>query len=164
MINRPIQLNTLRAFILLAALSTATQARPADFEIGGINHLGLAVINLAASQRFFTDTLGFDLVGTDDEYPSAFVSNSENFITLWQVSDPNAAVRFDRKNNVGLHHVAFAIDSFDALDALYQTLLNAPGVIIEFSPELLGNGPTKHMMIREPSGNRIEFIHRPSSQ
>lgn len=151
-------------FLLLFAFSTPAQARPADFDIGGINHLGLAVIDLAASQKFFTDTLGFDLVGTDDEYPSAFVANSENFITLWQVSDTDTAVRFDRKNNVGLHHVAFSIDSFEALDALYQTLLMTPGVIIEFSPETLSNGPTKHMMIREPSGNRIEFIHRPSGQ
>lgn len=154
----------LNIILFLLAFSTPLHAEANDFRIGGINHLGLAVIDLTASQKFFIDTLGFDLVGTDDQYPSAFVANSENFITLWQVSDPDTAVKFDRKNNVGLHHVAFSIDSFDALDALYQTLLKTTGVVIEFSPELLSNGPTKHMMIREPSGNRIEFIHRPSTQ
>lgn len=25
----------------------------------------------------------------------------------------------------------------------------------------LSGGPARHMMIREPSGNRLEFIHRP---
>lgn len=30
---------------------------------------------------------------------------------------------------------------------------------IEFAPENLGAGPTKHMMLYEPSGNRVEFIH-----
>jgi lactoylglutathione lyase len=120
-------LKLISIFTLLLAFNSFLQARPADFEIGGINHLGLAVTDLTASQRFFTDTLGFNLVSTDDEYPCAFVANSENFVTLWQVSNPDTAIRFDRKNNVGLHHVAFAIDSFEALDSLYQTLLITPG-------------------------------------
>jgi lactoylglutathione lyase len=34
-------------------------------------------------------------------------------------------------------------------------------ITIEFAPEKIGKGPTQHMMIREPSGNRIEFIARP---
>lgn len=42
--------------------------------------------------------------------------------------------------------------------------LGMAGLVIEFSPELLSNESTEHMMIREPSGNRIEFIHRPSRQ
>lgn len=33
--------------------------------------------------------------------------------------------------------------------------------IIELAPELAYGDPTKHMMIREPSGNRIEFAHTP---
>ncbi|MFT7473089.1 MAG: lactoylglutathione lyase, partial [Kiritimatiellia bacterium] len=103
----------------------------------------------------------FDLLGEDSVYPSAFVANEEIMVTLWRVTDPKKAVEFDRKNNVGLHHLAFSIANFDALDALHEALLSTPGVVIEFSPELLGAGPTKHMMIREPSGNRLEFIHRP---
>ncbi|PCJ16728.1 MAG: glyoxalase, partial [SAR86 cluster bacterium] len=66
------------------------------------------------------------------------------------------------KNNVGLHHLALSIASFEELDALYEVLANTDGVVIEFSPEPLSGGPTKHMMIREPSGNRLEFIHRPA--
>ena len=34
-------------------------------------------------------------------------------------------------------------------------------LVIEFGPELNGQGPTMHMMIREPSGNRIEFAYKP---
>jgi len=154
--------------ILLTALSLLLSfcaAMPvysaAETGIGGIDHFGLAVTDLQASQKFFVVTLGFDLIGEDSEYPSAFVTNGEITVTLWRVLDPDTAIEFDRRNNVGLHHLAFTIDSFEALDALHETLLSTPGVVIEFSPELLRAGPTKHMMIREPSGNRLEFIHRP---
>ncbi len=82
-------------------------------------------------------------------------------ITLWRVTDPGSAVLFYRKNNVGLHHVALKITSFEALDALHEILANASGVVIEFSPEPLGGSPTKHMMMHEPGGNRMEPIHTP---
>ncbi len=148
------------AAILLSCFSLAP-AYAAEFTVGGINHFGLAVTDIEASKKFFVDTLGFELLGEDSEYPSAFVANEEILVTLWRVTDPNTAVAFDRKNNVGLHHVAFNIDSFEALDALHGVLVKVPGVVIEFSPEPLSGGPTKHMMIREPSGNRLEFIHQP---
>lgn len=72
------------------------------------------------------------------------------------------AFPFDRKNNVGLHHLAFSISTVEALDAMHERLKDAPGVTIEFAAELNQGGPAKHMMIRELSSNRIEFIHRPS--
>ena len=148
-------------FVFLLISGSVSVSSAADSGIGGIDHFGLTVTDLQASQAFFIDTLGFELLGEDSEYPSAFVANDEIMVTLWRVTDPDKAIEFDRKNNVGLHHLAFAIDSFEALDALHETLLRTPGVVVEFSPELLGAGPTKHMMIREPSGNRLEFIHRP---
>ena len=81
-------------------------------------------------------------------------------ITLWRVKDPERSINFDRKNNVGLHHLAFSVSSFKALNELYEKLKKDKNVSIEFAPELLGKGPTKHMIAYEPSGNRIEFIHR----
>lgn len=129
--------------------------------VGGVNHIGLSVSKLQQSQDFFINSLDFRLVGTRDSYPAAFVSNGEIMVTLWQVSNIERHQAFDRKNNVGLHHLAFNVDSFTELEQLHQKLLKTPGVVIEFAPELLGPGPSKHMMIREPSGNRLEFIHRP---
>jgi len=127
----------------------------------GFNHVGLAVLDLDASTHFFTDVLGWRLAGKDKKYPASFLSDGEMFLTLWQVTDPATAVKFDRKNNVGLHHLAFTVESFEALDKLYAAVKNVEGVVIEFPPELAYGGPTKHMMIREPSGNRLEFAHNP---
>lgn len=145
---------------LFIAFSLFNPVYGADFKVGGINHFGLTVTDLNATELFFTDVLGFELLGRDD-YPSVAVANDDILITLWQASNPDSAVQFDRKNNVGLHHLAFDVGSFDELDSLNSLLSDTPGVTIEFSPEPLSGGPTRHMMIREPSGNRLEFIHNP---
>ncbi|MEP0357375.1 MAG: VOC family protein [Paraglaciecola sp.] len=127
----------------------------------GLNHLGLTVSNLEKTTAFFTDTLGWEIKGGDPDYPATFVSDGSIFLTLWQTRSPQKTVPFDRKNNVGLHHLAITVISFDALNELHERFKNVEGVVIEFAPELAFGGPGKHMMIREPSGNRLEFIHRP---
>lgn len=123
----------------------------------GFNHVGLTVKDLSASTKFFTDTLGWELKGEDTSYPASFISDGTMLITLWQAKAPNKAIEFDRKNNVGLHHLAISVKNSDALDELYERFKKVPSVVIEFSPELSYGGPAKHMMIREPSGNRLEF-------
>ena len=127
----------------------------------GINHLGLTVSNLKKSTQFFTDTLGWKVVGGYNDYPAKFVTDGKLFLTLWQVTNPTKKISFNRKNNVGLHHLALSIASLNDLNTLYERCKKTDGVIIEFSPEPNGGGPTIHMMIREPSGNRIEFSYTP---
>ncbi|MCG8360879.1 MAG: VOC family protein [Kiloniellales bacterium] len=124
----------------------------------GAHHIGLTVPDLAKARAFFIDTLGFSLVGEVPDYPAAFLSDGAVMITLWQASDPEAAVAFDRKNVIGLHHLAFKVDGADALDRLHGALTAAEGVAVEFAPEPLMGGPTKHMMCAIPGGIRVEFI------
>ena len=76
-------------------------------------------------------------------------------VTLWETKE-EPSNQFDKNKNVGLHHVAFHVESEADLNNLYEKLVNS-GVKIEFSPELLGPGPAKHMICYEPSGIRIEF-------
>ena len=127
----------------------------------GLNHVGLTVTDLEKSTAFFTRTLNWRDAGGDPDYPARFVTDGELFLTLWQTTDPATAVAFDRKNNVGLHHLALTVSSDEALDTLHERFLATDGVVVEFAPELNGPGPTRHMMIREPSGNRIEFAFNP---
>ncbi len=79
-------------------------------------------------------------------------------VTLWQATDPESAVPFDRKNVIGLHHLALIVKNDAALDQLYESLQNTGGVTIEFAPEPLMGGPTRHMMCYIPGGIRVEFI------
>ena len=124
----------------------------------GAHHIGLTVPDLTQTASFFIEPLGFDKVGERPEYPAIFVSDGTLMITLWQATDPASAVAFDRKNVIGLHHLALKVESPEALDALHGRLQRTNGVEIEFAPESLGGGPVKHMMTTIPGGVRIEFI------
>jgi catechol 2,3-dioxygenase-like lactoylglutathione lyase family enzyme len=124
----------------------------------GVHHLGLTVPDLAATDTFFIETLGFKQVGERPEYPAVFVSDGTVMITLWQASDPTSATAFDRKNVVGLHHLALLVANQKALDDLYERLATTHGVSIEFAPEPLRDGPVRHMMCAIPGGVRVEFI------
>ncbi len=129
----------------------------------GFNHVGLTVSDLTASSNFFIETLGWKKTGSNSDYPAIFVSDGKMLLTLWQTTSKGNIVKFNRKKNVGLHHLAFSATSFEALDEIYNRVKDVKGVVIEFAPELAYGGPGKHMMIREPSGNRLEFSFRPKS-
>ena len=79
-------------------------------------------------------------------------------VTLWQANDPATATPFDRKNVVGLHHLALRVENGEALSDLHAKLANQADVNIEFPPEDLGGGPAKHMICAIPGGIRMEFI------
>ncbi len=127
----------------------------------GVHHVGLTVPNIEDTRAFFMDVLGFQKVGEKPEYPAVFVSDGAVMITLWQVSDPSTASAFDRKNCVGLHHLALRVSNQAVLLELHGILEQHPGVDVEFAPESLGGGEVQHMMCNIPGGVRVEFIALP---
>jgi len=122
----------------------------------GVHHIGLTVSNLEESAAFFTSLLGWKEVRRDDEYPAIFVSDGSVMVTLWKNKE-EPRISFDKNQNIGLHHAAFVVENECDLTRIYERLIQN-GIKIEFSPELLRQGPAKHMMCYEPSGIRIEFI------
>lgn len=124
----------------------------------GSHHVGLTVPDLAATKAFFVDVLEFKQVGEIPDYPACFVSDGTIMITLWQAADPASATPFDRKNNVGLHHIALKVEGVETLKSIHQALLNTAGVEIEFAPEPSGGGPSQHMMFYIPGGIRMELV------
>ena len=124
----------------------------------GAHHIGLTVPDLQTTQGFFTDTLGYTVLGEVPDYPAVFLSDGSIMITLWQAQDPANAVPFDRKNVVGLHHLALSVENDTELDRLHERLQNTDNVSIEFAPEPLKGVPARHMMCNIPGGIRVEFI------
>ena len=151
---------SLSPLLLLSASAIADTSKKVTNWVGGVDHLGLTVSNLDDSKTFFADVLGFKVLGNDPTYPAYFLSNNKITITLWRVKNDEKRVEFNRAENVGLHHLALSVESIEKLSELHEHLKTQNNIIIEFAPENLGKGPTQHMMIREPSGNRIEFIAR----
>jgi catechol 2,3-dioxygenase-like lactoylglutathione lyase family enzyme len=127
----------------------------------GIDHIGLTVRDLNVTRDFFIQCLGCTLVGERPNYPAAFVSDGHVMLTLWQVTNPDGRVEFDRKTNVGLHHLALRVGSEEALNDIFTRVSGWPGVVAEFAPENLGEGPKRHTMVYEPGGIRLEFDFDP---
>ena len=121
----------------------------------GVHHIGLTVSKLEESAAFFTTLLGWEEVRRNEEYPAIFVSDGKITVTLWKTREEPST--FNKNKNVGLHHVAFHVESEVALNNIYN-IMKKNEIEIEFAPELLRQGPAKHMMCYEPSGIRVEFI------
>lgn len=124
----------------------------------GVHHLGLTTSDLDATHAFFTDALGFEQVGELPEYPAAFVTDGTTMITLWQVQDKDSFVAFDRKNNAGLHHVAFGVTDTAQLLALHDKVTAWPEVAVECEPGPISKGSaTWHFLFMAPGGIRVEL-------
>ncbi len=123
----------------------------------GLNHLGLTVRDLNQTTAFFEQALGWRVLARDDSYPRTTVTDGSLRLTLWQVQ-VNDPAPFDRKAVLGLHHLALEVESEAVLQALAVKLVDWPGVVVEFAPELMGQGPRMHMMFAEPGGLRIELL------
>jgi lactoylglutathione lyase len=124
----------------------------------GFSHVGLSVNDLEASLQFFA-ALGFNKVGGVETYPSYFLSDGSSLLTIWQTDE--GATAFDRRKNVGLHHLAIKVASLEALEQAYQAVSQVKGIRTDgegaFGPQPLSGTPLTHAMVYEPSGNRIEL-------
>ena len=124
----------------------------------GAHHIGLAVRDVAAARDFFVDALGFTVAAERPDYPAIFVTDGTTLLTLWQVADPAGATRFDRRANIGLHHLALRVADLDALRTVFARVQAHPGTAIEFDPEPIREGAaTHHFICAMPGGIRIEF-------
>jgi len=124
----------------------------------GVHHVGLAVPDIELARSFFCEALGYRTIGGNPEYPAHFVSDGATLVTLWQIAEPETAVPFDRKRNVGLHHLAIAVADQAALDTVFDRVSAWPGASIEFPPCALSEGSkVRHFMCAIPGGVRVEF-------
>jgi methylmalonyl-CoA epimerase len=115
----------------------------------GIEHIGIAVTDLAEARRLFGEGLGFRVVG-EEEVPEQKVrvvklAAGDSDLELLESTDPDGPVgRFVAKHGAGIHHVAVRVDDLPGTLAA----LAAAGVrLIDREPRI-GAG-----------GKRIAFIH-----
>jgi catechol 2,3-dioxygenase-like lactoylglutathione lyase family enzyme len=124
----------------------------------GVHHIGLTVPDLDQARRFFCGVLGFDEVGGSPAYPSIFVSDGHILLTLWRAADPSTARAFDRRENIGLHHLSLAVADDAALEVAWEKVSAHPGVVVDAAPGPIRPGSaTRHFLVFIPGGIRIEF-------
>ena len=84
-----------------------------------IEHLGIAVEDLAAAERIFTDVLGtapYKRERVEDEgVETSFFQSGESKIELLAATTPEGPIaRHLERRGPGLHHVAFHVDDIAA--------------------------------------------------
>ena len=118
-----------------------------------IDHLGVAVKDLDAALKFYTEHLGLcckgDEVVPEQKVKVAFLPIGESSVELLEATDPDSPIaKFIEAKGEGVHHVAFRVDN------LVETLaeLKAKGVrLIDEKPRVGAHGA------------KIAFIHPKAS-
>lgn len=124
----------------------------------GVHHVGLTVPDLDQARGFFCGTLGFEEVGGVPDYPSVFISDGAILLTLWRAADPPTARAFDRRANIGLHHLSLSVADDAALAAAWEAVTAHPGVVVDAPPGPIAPGSTtRHFLVFIPGGIRLEF-------
>lgn len=127
----------------------------------GIHHVGLTVPDIDEARAFFCGALGFAEVGGAPDYPAIFVSDGTAMLTLWRAVDPATASAFDRKGNIGLHHLSLAVADADALERAWRAVGTYPGVVVDAKPGPMRPGSAaRHFLVFIPGGIRLEFTTR----
>src|SRR5919112_6333089 len=119
-----------------------------------LDHVGIAVRDLAASLAFFRDALGLHVEPPED-FPSQrvltqFISTGPSALELLQATAPDSPIaKFLEKRGPGLHHITLRVDDIRA--ALAE--LRARNV------QLIDDEPRPGA-----EGARVAFIHPSSAQ
>jgi catechol 2,3-dioxygenase len=117
-----------------------------------IAHVVLKVRDLERSRKFYTETLGMQVMKDVSEIKAVFLSfngQDHHEIALFQIG---SQAEGPRMNQVGLLHCAFRLRSEEELRAAYQEL-KEKGVPVTFT---VNHGVTKSVYFRDPDDNELE--------
>nr|HID60207.1 methylmalonyl-CoA epimerase [Desulfobacterales bacterium] len=93
-------------------------------EVTKIAHIGIAVADLEATKKFYTDVLGLkvDHEETLEDMKVAFVPVGETNLELIQSTTPDGVIaKYVAKKGEGIHHIAYEVtDISSALEEMKQ--------------------------------------------
>jgi len=119
-----------------------------------IGHVNILVRDAAASRDWYSQLLGlhtYHFVPGTAAFLSADIESSHE-LALMQVG-PDAPLQ--QRNQVGLHHFAFMVDTLDDLKTIYRRIKDNDVPIAHISDHGLSLG----IYIRDPDGNGVEVSY-----
>ena len=119
-----------------------------------VGHVVLKACDLTRAEQFYTEVLGFEVVTRLKRPRGVFFTLGEQHhdLAVLEVSPEAEPVK---NKQVGLHHVALQVGSFDELKEGYRTL-KAHAVKITAT---IDHGITKSIYFLDPEGNQFELYY-----
>jgi len=119
------------------------------------HHIALRTRDYAASKAFYTETLGFKVLG---QIPGRTPGQDILFVDIGGTTIELIGVEGAEptKPTCGFVHLAFEVDD---VDATYEAL-KAKGVAFHVEPRSVGD--IRLAFFRDPDGNELELFHSPS--
>jgi catechol-2,3-dioxygenase len=125
-------------------------------ELKGIGHVLLRVGDVERAKKFYSSILGFEVMEEDPEHGGTFMAlpGHAHTLDLFPVL-PAAAGTPPTPGGIGVHHVAFRVDSDEALRHAYFTLVEH-GVAITRAVDHVSQ---KSIYFHDPDGNLLEIYY-----
>jgi len=121
-----------------------------------LGHVALRVADVERSRKFYSAILGFEVVEEDPEHGGVFMAleGLSHTVDLFpagdgQVGQPHAS------GAMGVRHVAFLVESEEALKDAYFSLLDS-GVAIT---RAIDHVSQKSIYFHDPDGNLLEIYY-----
>ena len=116
-----------------------------------LGHVVLKVRDVQASKTFYTRVLGLQVAHEDRQRGAVFLSfgTEHHDLALFQLATGDTPTA----TQPGLHHTAWQLESFEALQDAYREL-GQLGIAVESTVE---HNVTRSVYFHDPDGNRVEL-------
>ena len=129
---------------------TTTERGPAPV---GLTHLAIRVRDVGRAVAFYSDVLGLTVKRQGER--GAFLTASGSVSHELAIFSVGAEAPGPEPTRVGMYHMAWAMASFDDLQALYDHLVRCGANICGFSDSATASS----VSFFDPDGNEIEAIY-----
>src|SRR5262245_63782931 len=115
-----------------------------------IGHIVLNVTDVERSTRFYRDVVGFQVSRYRPDGTGAFLTCGVVHHNLALFKAP-AGARPPEKGAIGLNHFAFKVESYRALQAAHERLVEARATI----DHIVDHGMTRSVYFLDPDGDKL---------
>ena len=120
----------------------------------GLNHIVMTTADVARSEAFYRDVLGFEVTHFDiPDLPGGMFFFAAGGVSIYFRPSDIEGDRFN-ESRVGLDHLSFTAPSREALDELAETLIAAGVKTRGVEQFFTGN---YYVMFRDPDNMQVEY-------